>query len=154
VYEEVLIMERLSIVITGRLGSDPRLDTTNSGTPKAIMSVAVEPRNGPDGPTRWFTVTAYRHLATHVAESLRKGDNVIVKADDIQAWTWTDERTKETRAGVGLIAYDIAASMRFAILTTGSAARRAAQANAEASGEIAADAAEHANLSVLDGVTA
>ena len=83
-------MERLSIVITGRLGSDPRLDTTNSGTPKAIMSVAVEPRNGPDGPTRWFTVTAYRHLATHVAESLRKGDNVIVKADDIQAWTWTD----------------------------------------------------------------
>lgn len=147
-------MERLSIVITGRLGSDPRLDTTNSGTPKAVMSVAVEPRNGQDGPTRWFTVTAYRHLATHVAESLHKGDTVIVKADDIQAWTWIDERTKETRAGMGLMAYEIAASMRFDTLITGSAARRAAQANAEASGEIPADAEQQANLSVLAGVTA
>jgi single-strand DNA-binding protein len=147
-------MERLGITITGRLGSDPRPGETSNGIPKVTLSVAVEPRSQQDGPTRWFSVTAYRHLATHVAESLRKGDMVIVKADDINAWTWTDDRTKETRVGLGLTAYDIAASMRFDTLTTGAAGRKAAQAEAEASGAVAVNAEERADLEVLAGVTA
>ena len=147
-------MERLSITITGRLGSDPRPGETSSGIPKVTMSVAVEPRNDPDSVTRWFTVTAYRHLATHAAESLRKGDMVIVKADDIRTWTWTDDRTKETRAGLALDAYEIAASMRFDTLTTAATGRKAAQAEAEASGAVAVNAAERADLEVLAGVTA
>lgn len=147
-------MERLSVVITGRLGSDPRLGETGNGTPKVTMSVAVEPRNQQDGPTRWFSVTAYRHLATHVAESLRKGDTVIVKADDVHAWTWTDDRTKETRAGLGLTAYEIAASMRFDTVTTGTTARKDAQTEAEATGAVPVNAEERADLEVLAGVTA
>jgi single-strand DNA-binding protein len=144
-------MDRVSITVTGRLGADPRLETTESGAAKAIMSLAAEPRNGQDGPTRWFKVVAFKHVATHVAESLHKGDYVTVRADDMYPWTWVDDVKKEPRAVMVLLAYDVAASMRFDTLTTGAAVRRAAQA--EAASETA-DPREQADLAVIAGVTA
>lgn len=40
-----------------------------------------------DGPTNWFTVNAFRALATHAAQSLSKGDRVIVQGKlRIKSW--------------------------------------------------------------------
>lgn len=147
-------MDRVSITVTGRLGADPRLETTDGGTAKVIMSLATEPRNGQDGPTRWYKVIAFKHVASHAAESLRKGDYVTVRADDAYSWAWVDDGPQDkpvARGAIVLLAYDIAASTRFDTLITGQATRKVAQAN----GDVApADARVQADLSVLAGVTA
>jgi len=73
-----------TITITGGLGSDPELRTTPSGQSVANLSVAVQDRvkNGAgewvDGETVWYKCAVWRDYAEHVAESLHKGDRVIV----------------------------------------------------------------------------
>jgi Single-strand binding protein family len=147
-------MDRVSITVTGRLGTDPRLETTEGGTVKVIMSLAAEPRSGQDGPTRWYKVLAFKHVASHAAESLRKGDCVTVRADDAYAWAWVEDGPQDkpvARGAIVLLAYDIAASTRFDTLTTGETARKAAQVSNDPA---PTDAREQADLSVLAGVTA
>jgi len=141
-------MDRISITVSGRIGSDPRRDATESGSAKVIMSLAAEPRNG-QSPTRWFKVVAYGHVAAHAADSLHKGDYVTVRADDTYAWAWADDNSKEPRGTTVLIAYDIAASVRFDNVTSGAAARRAAR-DQDAT-DITTE--EQANRGVLAGVT-
>ena len=143
-------MDRISITVSGRLGSDPRRDTTEGGSTKVIMSLAAEPRNSRESPTRWFKVVAYGHVAAHAADSLHKGDYVTVRADDTYPWAWADDQSKEPRGTTVLIAYDIAASVRFDNVTSGAAARRAARDQDAA--DITAE--EQANRSVLAGVSA
>ena len=50
-----------------------------------------------DGVTSWFTVKAFRHLAVHVAESLRRGDPVLVHGRlAMVEWTAPDGSTRTT----------------------------------------------------------
>lgn len=66
---------------------DPR------GTSIASLRVAVTPRlkrrtgEWVDGETTWYTVTAWRTLADHVRDSVRKGDAVIVHGR-LRTETW------------------------------------------------------------------
>ena len=65
------------------LVDDPELRFTNNGTPVANLRVAVTQRvleGGAwrDGQTSFFRVNAWRETAIHLAESLRKGDRVVV----------------------------------------------------------------------------
>lgn len=71
------------IELVGRLGADPELRFTPSGAAVASVNVAVQGRkkNGDqweDGETTWFRVTVWRQYAENLAESLRKGDRVVV----------------------------------------------------------------------------
>lgn len=137
-------MERLSITIVGRLSKDPRLGETSNGTPVVTMSVAVEPRK--DGPTRWFTVRAYRRHGENAAVSFRKGDRVMVKADDVEAYVFQGQNG-EPRAALSLTAYEIAATVLFDTIQTGRAA-------AQADNNFGTNAAEAADLSVIAGTEA
>jgi single-strand DNA-binding protein len=70
-------------VIVGNLVDDPELRFTSNGTPMANLRVAVTPRvveGGAwrDGQTSFFRVNAWRETASHLAESLHKGDRVVV----------------------------------------------------------------------------
>ena len=70
-------------IIVGNLIDDPALRFTNNGTPVANLRVAVTQRvleDGAwrDGQTSFFRVNAWRETATHMAESLHKGDRVVV----------------------------------------------------------------------------
>lgn len=77
-------MPSTPITITGNLTAEPSLTFTNSGAPVANMTVAVNERyrdnNGKwqDGVTSFFSVNAWQQLAENAAESLNKGDRVIV----------------------------------------------------------------------------
>ena len=147
-------MNPIQITITGRLGDDPRTFRTNDGTDGTELRLAVEVpgRNG-ESITRWIKVTAYGLLATRTAESVRKGDRIIVTADDLVAETWKTTDTGEPRARITLRARDIAASMARDNLRTGYAARKAARA-AEANGEPTdLPAHEQAEAQVLAGIT-
>lgn len=77
-------MSASTITVTGNLTSDPELRYTPSGAPVASFSVAVNERyrdqsgEWKDGNTSFFRANCWRDLAEHVAESLSKGDRVIV----------------------------------------------------------------------------
>lgn len=71
------------VTIAGNLTRDPELRFTPSGDPVVNLSVAVTPRvkkgdEWADGETAFYNVAAWRKEAENVAESLHKGDRVIV----------------------------------------------------------------------------
>ena len=72
------------VTITGNLTDNPELTYTPNGAAVANFRLAVTPRvrdgNGwKDGDTSFFRITAWRDLAEHLADSLAKGDRVIVQ---------------------------------------------------------------------------
>lgn len=76
-------MPTIDITVTGNLARDPDLRYTTSGAPVATFTVASTERyqqdgEWKDGTTSWVRCSAWRELAEHVAESLSKGDRVIV----------------------------------------------------------------------------
>ena len=150
-------MNSIAITVTGRLGDDPRQFTTRDGTAGVELRLALDLPSrvpGGDGITRWVKVTAFGLLATRTAESVNKGDRVIVLADDLMAEAWTATGSGEPRARVTLRAREIAASMAFDTVRTGHAARKAARAAAANGEPNDLPAGEQAEARVLKGVTA
>lgn len=83
------------ITISGWVGGDVSLREVSGGRHVARFRVASTPRllregQWVSGATTWHTVTAWNRLATHVAQSLRNGDPVLVHGA-FQADTWTRE---------------------------------------------------------------
>jgi single-strand DNA-binding protein len=76
----------LTLTLVGWLGTEPRhYPGTNGATPFTTFRMASTRRwfdrdKGvwADGRTEWFTVKSWRSAARNVAESLRKGDPVVV----------------------------------------------------------------------------
>jgi single-stranded DNA-binding protein len=147
-------MNPIQITVTGRLGDDPRTFQTRDGGDGVELRLAIDipGRNG-DSLTRWVKVTAYGVLATRTAESVRKGDRVMVTADDMTAEAWTATGNGEPRGRITLRARDIAASMAFDTLRTGYAVRKAARAAAANGEPTDLPAHEQAEAEVLAGVT-
>lgn len=73
-----------NVALTGRLGGDPELRFTPQGKAVASFSMVtskpVKQDNGSweDTETTWHRVTVWDQQGENVAESLRKGDEVIV----------------------------------------------------------------------------
>jgi len=144
----------IQITVTGRLGDDPRSFCTRDGSDGVELRLAIEirTRGAGDNITRWVKITAYGVLATRTAESVRKGDRVVVTADDFIADAWTNG-SGEPRAKITLRAREIAASMLFDTLRTGYTARKAAKAAAANGQPSDLPAQDQADLRVLAGVT-
>lgn len=74
-----------TITVIGNLTDDPELKFTSSGAAVANFTVASTPRTfdknsneWKDGDANFFRCAAWRQLAENVAESLQKGQRVIV----------------------------------------------------------------------------
>lgn len=73
-----------NVTIMGRLGADPEIRFTKSGTSVASFSlVSSKSSKRDDGgwdesETTWYRVDAWDRLGENVTESLRKGDAVVV----------------------------------------------------------------------------
>ncbi|GAA1913244.1 single-stranded DNA-binding protein [Microbacterium aoyamense] len=74
-----------TITITGNVATVPEFKRSGAGLPIATFRVASSQRKYDRGTgtwmetgTNWFQVSAFRGLAEHAFESLRKGDRVIV----------------------------------------------------------------------------
>jgi single-strand DNA-binding protein len=88
------------ITITGLVATQPRHIVTSEGLPITSFRLASTQRRFDtsagkwiDGETNWYTVTAFRQLATHTAESVDKGDRLLVVGKlRIREWE-SDERT-------------------------------------------------------------
>jgi single-strand DNA-binding protein len=92
------------ITIVGNLGDDPELRYTPQGNAVASFSVAVAQRKydrdankWTDAGTTWYRVNAWRDLAEHIAESLKRGNRVIVSGTIAsRAWEDKDGNKRET----------------------------------------------------------
>ena len=128
-------MADTTTIICGNLTDDPELRFTTSGTAVASLRVAVTPRvkDGDawrDGETSFFRVNVWRQMAENAAESLSKGDRVIV-VGRLKARSWeTPEGDK--RSVVEVEADEIGPSLRWA---TGKPERATSGAKSKASGQ-------------------
>jgi len=62
----------------GRLGRDPDLRYTKSGTPVCNFSVACSSRSGDKEYTEWINIVAWKDKAEWCGENLRKGTRVHI----------------------------------------------------------------------------
>lgn len=77
-------MPQIEITVCGNLARDPDVKFTPNGVAVAQFTVASNERvrdgdGWKDGPTSWVRCVAWRDLAEHVADSLNKGDRVVVR---------------------------------------------------------------------------
>lgn len=88
------------IIIMGRLGRDPEVRYTQSGTPVASFSLAVD-RDFVDQatgrrPTDWIEVVAWNAKAKFAQQYFRKGQLAVVEGR-LQIRDWTDKEGAKRR---------------------------------------------------------
>jgi single-strand DNA-binding protein len=103
--------------IAGNLVEDPELRFTNTGTPVTNLRVAVTQRiqhdgEWRDGETSFLKVNVWRGQAEHLADSLSKGDRVMVTGRLRQRSWKTPEGDK--RSVTELEADEVGASLKWA----------------------------------------
>ena len=92
------------ISLTGNLTADPELRYVGKGTPVCTFTVAVNHREKnrdtgawEDGEASFYRVTCWRDLAENTAESLQKGQQVIVTGTlRLRRWETDDGRQGTT----------------------------------------------------------
>ena len=122
-------MPDTTTTIVGNLTEHPELRYTTNGAPVANFTVAVTPRvkdgdGWKDGETSFLRVTAWRQLAEHAADSLSKGDRVLVYGTLRQRSWETPEG--ERRSLVEVEADEVAPSLKFATATVQRTSAKAA----------------------------
>ena len=124
-------MADTTVTITGNLTDDPELRVTQAGAAVATFRVAVTPRKPDgqggwtDGETSFFKVVAWRQLVEHVAESLGKGDRVIVTGTlRTNAWETPEG---EKRSVIEVQADEVGPSLRWATAKPEKASRTGGQ---------------------------
>jgi single-strand DNA-binding protein len=83
-----------TITVCGIVATDPRHLVTETGIAITSMRLASPSRRWDransvwtNGPTNWFTVTAFRSLAANVHKSVKKGDRILVTGR-VRIRTW------------------------------------------------------------------
>ena len=89
------------IVIMGRLARDPELRHTQTGTPVASFTLAVDrdfkDKNTGERTTDWIDVVAWRGSAEFAAKYFTKGRMAVVEGR-LQIRDWTDRDGNKRRA--------------------------------------------------------
>lgn len=107
------------VTVVGNLTADPELTATADGVTRATFTVASNSRNWDRDRAEWgegrslfMRCTAWRWLADNAANSLHKGDRVIVTGA-LRQFDYTSADNVQ-RTGYGIDVEDIAASLRYA----------------------------------------
>lgn len=89
------------IIIMGRLGKDPELRHTQTGTPVASFSLAVDrdfkDKNPGERVTDWIDVVAWRQTGEFVSRYFTKGRMAVVEGR-LQMRDWTDRDGNKCRS--------------------------------------------------------
>lgn len=112
------------ITVVGRLIADPEIRALPSGVMVTNVVLAAnerkynrETQQYENGDSTILRGTLWRQYAENVANSLRKGDNVIA-VGRLRQEEW--EKNGEKRTGVKLDIDDIGPSLRFSVVATSS----------------------------------
>lgn len=94
----------IPVSVVGTIATDPRLVTTSNGTVLCSFRLASsdrkydrEKQEWVEGETDWFTVTAFRTLATHAHASFRKGERAIISGK-LRVRKWENGEKSGTNA--------------------------------------------------------
>lgn len=107
-----------NITVVGNLTRDPELRFTPNGTPVVSFGVAVNKRFQDKNSGEWqnsadfFNIVAWFKLAENCAESLGKGDRVLISGRLSQE-NWEDKEGQK-RTAYRIIANVVAPSLEFA----------------------------------------
>lgn len=104
-----------SFKVTGNLVADPDLKFASSSG-KAYVRLRIAESRGEGKESTFYDVTAYEALAENVADSLRKGDRVVIDGYFDSARTYQTQ-SGETRVALDVIANEVTPSLRFAKAT-------------------------------------
>jgi single-strand DNA-binding protein len=113
-------MPETFVSLVGNLTDDPAVRFTPQGTQVGSFRLACTPRirqgdRWIDGDTSYFTVTCWRELAAHAADSLSKGDRALVLGRlRTRSWETADG---ERRSVVEVEAEEIGPSLKWATAT-------------------------------------
>lgn len=114
-------MSSITIQLTANLTADPELRFTSAGKAVANLRLAHTPRyldasnTWRDGETTFFFAEIWGTPAEHVAESLAKGDRVLVMGSlRTQRWTPEGGDATQERTIQKLIVDEIGPSLRYA----------------------------------------
>jgi single-strand DNA-binding protein len=111
-------MPDTTTTIVGNLTDEPEVRFTQSGAAVANFTVAVTPRRPDgqggweDGDTSYIRCTTWRGLAEHAADSLSKGDRVLVYGR-LQQRSWETD-AGERRSVVEVQVDELGPSLRWA----------------------------------------
>jgi single-strand DNA-binding protein len=105
------------VTLIGNLTDDPEVRFTPTGTQVGSFRLAVTPRvregdQWKDGDTSFFRINCWRELAAHAADSLSKGDRVLVMGR-LKARSW-ETPEGERRSVVEVEAEELGPSLRWA----------------------------------------
>lgn len=98
----------------GNLTREVELRFSPNGHPVANTRIAVDTRgvDGAEKTTAYYSITIWRDLAEHAAETLRKGDRVMVMGrGEVKTWTGKDGQERTDRV---ITADAIGPDLRFA----------------------------------------
>ena len=102
-----------TVTVTGNVTRDPELRFTSAGTPLCNFGVAWNRRNqNGDDEAMYFEVTCWQSLAENVAESIGRGDRVVVSGR-LNFSSWETE-AGEKRSKVDITADDVGPSLKWA----------------------------------------
>lgn len=99
------------VMLIGRLGADPEMRYTSSGSPVTTFRVAVG-RQWRDASgesreeTEWFSVVVWNKLAEICHQYLTKGARVYLEGR-LQTRSWEDQQTGQSRSRTEVIATDM-----------------------------------------------
>lgn len=111
-------MNGINVTVVGNVTADPEIRYTPSGAAVATFTVACNERyrdtsgEWKDGPTSFVRVNAWRDLGEHAAESLAKGDRVMVAGTFRQRDYQAQDGSKRTIWE--LEAAEVGAALRYA----------------------------------------
>ncbi|MCC4248244.1 MULTISPECIES: single-stranded DNA-binding protein [Microbacterium] len=114
---------RIPVTLEGNLTGDPEHGTGESGNEYARFTVAINDRRlnqrtnlWEDAGTVFHRVVVFDKQARHVADSLHKGDSVVV-AGDLRFGSYVDKESGQTRETRDVIADNVGASLKFATVS-------------------------------------
>ena len=114
-----------NVVIVGNVTRYPELRFIQSGTAVASFGLAWNQRSSQGGEEKahFFDVTCWRDLAENVADSIEKGDRVVVYGRlDYRSW---ESENGEKRSAVQIVADEVSPSLRWATAEVTKTDRRA-----------------------------
>ena len=125
-----------TITVVGNLVADPELRFTPSGAAVANFRIASTPRQfdkqtneWKDGDALFLSCSVWRQMAENVAESLVKGDRVIIQGRLKQRSYETNEGEKRTVYEVDVD--EVGPSLKFRFVQHGAKASRSASAGSD-----------------------
>ena len=111
---------RIPVTLEGNLTGDPEYGASEAGNEYARFTVAVNDRRLNETTNRWedagtvfHRVVVFNQQSRHVANSLHKGDTVVV-AGELRFGTYVDKESGKTQETRDVLASNVGASLKFA----------------------------------------